>query len=611
MNRNRPKPGLSRKIVAYYLCFCLVAVCWLAVGIVLTAHALVCDRGANACLSRLGKTSAAIEIHWLRHGADGLNKILNDLAANCQAASCSVVGPDGKIVAHTSPSFVGRPADEPVGKRGRWGEVTSVRYEGAAGRMIQEFRTPLTAQHRRIGQLRVAIDEPTLWATVQATAPMAPIAILAPMVLAGIGAYVMARSTRPVASIEQRLQEIARAPAGADLALEPMPARDAATFGWNRLVEHAQRGGGSSDAANLAVALEEAAQDRNNAQFEEILNRLTDGVAVTDAEGRIAFANQAVAALLGAGDADDADVALLGESLQSRLLTQASDAEDAEPLVNGPLQRTAVCELAQRADGADRILRIARLPLSGAPSRGHVWSLRDVTQQKLSEQTRDRFIDTATHELRTPLANIKAYAETLATTEYIDVELQKEFCNIINSEVTRLARFIDDLLSISSMEVGALTIERQKVETSRMFAEVLAKVEPLMQKKSIEFTTAFPSKMPDLHLDKDKIIAVLVNVLGNAAKYTPGGGRISLKVKIENGTLTAAVQDSGLGISAEDLPRLFDKFFRSDDPRVQAEIGSGLGLSLAQEVVRMHGGDIEVESVLNQGSTFAVSLPVG
>src|SRR5262249_26460505 len=106
----------------------------------------------------------------------------------------------------------------------------------------------------------------------------------------------------------------------------------------------------------------------------------------------------------------------------------------------------------------------SRLPLGGDDARGHVWSMRDVTQQKLTEQTRDRFIDTATHELRTPLANIKAYSETLATSEHVNVELQKEFCNIINSEVTRLARFIDDLLSISSMEVGSLTITRQKVE---------------------------------------------------------------------------------------------------------------------------------------------------
>ena len=224
-----------------------------------------------------------------------------------------------------------------------------------------------------------------------------------------------------------------------------------------------------------------------------------------------------------------------------------------------------------------------------------------MTQQKLTEKTRDQFIDAATHELRTPLSNIKAYAETLATSKEIAVEEQKEFCNIINSEVTRLARFVDDLLSISSMEAGSIVIERQRTISSRLFEEVIAKVQPLMNRRSIEFDVQLPSKMADLQLDKDKIVAVLVNMLGNAAKYTPKKGRVSLRVKLDESQLQIAVEDTGVGISAEELPKVFDKFFRSSDPRVREETGTGLGLSLAREVIRMHGGDITVESQLDQG----------
>jgi two-component system phosphate regulon sensor histidine kinase PhoR len=223
---------------------------------------------------------------------------------------------------------------------------------------------------------------------------------------------------------------------------------------------------------------------------------------------------------------------------------------------------------------------------------------------------RDQFIDTATHELRTPLSNIKAYAEMLATCDRIELEQQKEFCNIINSEVTRLARFVDDLLSISSMEVGSLSAERQKVETVRLFDEVLAKVQPMMQKKDIQFEVRLPEKMRDLTLDKEKMVAVLVNLLGNAAKYTPAGGHVALKVKLDDKLLQIAVEDTGVGINAEELPLVFEKFFRSSDARVQAETGTGLGLSLAREVVRMHGGDITVESQLDKGSTFLVSIPL-
>jgi two-component system phosphate regulon sensor histidine kinase PhoR len=272
--------------------------------------------------------------------------------------------------------------------------------------------------------------------------------------------------------------------------------------------------------------------------------------------------------------------------------------------------RPAVAELHRAGGPSERIVRISRQPAKDGRLQGQVWCLRDVTQQKLAEKMRDSFIDTATHELRTPLSNIKAYAETMVTYDSIDIEEQKEFCNIINSEVTRLARFVDDLLSISSMEMGSLIIEKQKVETIRLFEEVLDKVEPLMNQKAIAFDVDLPEKMRELHLDKDKFVAVIVNLLGNAVKYTPSGGRVTLRVKLEESQLQVAVEDSGMGIAADEIPRVFEKFFRSADPRVQNETGTGLGLSLAQEVVRMHGGDITVESVLNQGSTFTVTVPV-
>jgi two-component system phosphate regulon sensor histidine kinase PhoR len=407
--------------------------------------------------------------------------------------------------------------------------------------------------------------------------------------------------------VEGTLRDIARCPHGAELDVAPLRARDAVSVGWNRVVEYVHSLQRDASQGGLSAILEQAAGSRSGGRFEEVLQRLSEGVAVTNAEGRIEFANQAIAALLGAADPE---AELNGSSLEQRLLTTAAAPQGDELLSPGSRHRTAVCELHQVSGEDERILRVARLPLSSDDSRGHVWTLRDVTQQKLTEQTRDRFIDTATHELRTPLSNIKAYSETLATSDHVNVELQKEFCNIINSEVTRLARFIDDLLSISSMEVGSLTITRQKVETERMFAEVLNKVEPLMKQKSIEFDVSLPPKMPELHLDKDKIIAVVVNLLGNAAKYTPEGGRVAMKVKAEEGRLKVAVEDTGFGISPQDVERVFEKFFRSDDPRVQAETGTGLGLSLAREIVRMHHGEITVESELDQGSKFILSLPL-
>ncbi len=271
--------------------------------------------------------------------------------------------------------------------------------------------------------------------------------------------------------------------------------------------------------------------------------------------------------------------------------------------------RTALAEVTRSHGQRQRVLRVERQPIESGDS-GHVWSLRDVTQQKLAEEMRGQFIDSATHELRTPLANIRAYSETLALMDDVDLEQQKEFCNTINNEATRLARFVDDLLSVSSMEVGSLSINRQNVNLKRLLDEVVDKVKPLTAKKSQDFGIDLPEKLGDAYLDKDKISAMLVNLLGNASKYTPDKGRIGIVVTSAEGVLTINVEDSGVGIASEELPRIFDKFFRSKDPRVQGEIGTGLGLSLANEIVRLHGGKLTVKSVLDKGSTFTVSIPL-
>ncbi|MCC6494328.1 MAG: PAS domain-containing protein, partial [Pirellulales bacterium] len=583
------KIGLSRKIVAYHLLFSLLAVCWLAAALVLTSHSLLVQRQANYLLARLGRAAAAVEMHYVRHGGDGLEAVLRDLNRDAYTLYWAVVGLDGKYLAHTDVALQAKNADEPAGVRSQRADAASVAYTNAHGQAIQEFRVALAAGSQSLGELRVAMEEPSLAATVRAALPYIPLVVLAPAGLIGLGAVTVGRLSRPMTALEDQLRVFAQVPLGDLLETSALPVRDVVSLGWNRIVDELDHLRKHAAGAQIGDRLADAEHQRREAQFEQILQRLSDGIAVTDAEGRVAFANRAINALL--GEQEGADL-LEGIQLDQRLLESAASPADCELLAASSLQRSAVAEVVQKGSDADRTLRVARIPLGTDGRQGHIWTLRDVTQQKLAEQSRDHFIDTATHELRTPLANIKAYAETLASAEYIDVELQKEFCNIINSEVTRLARFIDDLLSISSMEAGALTIERLKVDTQRLFSEVLSKVETLMQQKQIDFQVELPPKMPEMHLDKDKLVAVLVNVLGNAAKYTPVGGRVSLKVKAEEGRLRASVEDTGFGIAAEELPKVFDKFFRSDDPRVQAEVGTGLGLSRAREVVRMHGGEL-------------------
>jgi two-component system phosphate regulon sensor histidine kinase PhoR len=300
--------------------------------------------------------------------------------------------------------------------------------------------------------------------------------------------------------------------------------------------------------------------------------------------------------------------------LMADQLTKRWHMTETDPLLSPENQdRPVVTEMVREENGQRRIARVARHPIcivGGGKQECHVWTIRDVTQQKLAEEMRDQFVDTATHELRTPLANIKAYAETLALADVIDVEQQKQFLNTINSEATRLARFVDDLLSVSSMELGSLALNKQVTDLRRMLNEVIAKIKPQVEEKKLTFEVALPEKMPEPELDKDKIAAVLVNLLGNAVKYTPDNGRVTFRVNITDQQIAVEIEDTGVGIAEDELGKVFEKFFRSQDPRVQEQTGTGLGLALAQEVVRLHGGRITVESEINKGSTFSVLLPL-
>lgn len=405
--------------------------------------------------------------------------------------------------------------------------------------------------------------------------------------------------------IERQLCDAAVVPPGESLRLEPAAGAGPLAAGWNRIVA-SMRGDGRG--SNLEHRLAEALAGMQSQKSERFLNGLPDGVAATDADGRITFANRALKSLVGTPDAD-----LAGKFLDELLPLHGQRQADAVRRALRQHGQPWVVELQRSADMTDGMLRVARTPLAGDghEPKASLWTIRDITQQKLAEEARNQFVCSATHELRTPLANIKAYAETLMLGDAIDDEHQKEFFNIINSEATRLARFVDELLDVSRMEAGSLSLDRQATDMERLLTETVEKVRPQMTQKQIAFDVSIPPKLPELRIDKDKVAAALVNLLGNAAKYTPDGGRVKLTVECDARELHVHVEDTGIGIAPEELSKLGTKFFRSSDARVRDITGSGLGLSFVQEAARLHGGRLSVTSELNRGSRFSLTLPLG
>ncbi len=420
-----------------------------------------------------------------------------------------------------------------------------------------------------------------------------------------VGGWLIHRSLFTLLYFENRLSMLsATASPQEDSAfvMESVSGNTRADFGWNRLVDVSRKWQALTE---LQSTLTSSMSDRRRGTGLQLLDALSEGVATVDSEGRISYANAVLAAMCGESSGEK----LVGKRLGD---TFAVDPATAAKLHGDTDQAQTVFEWRLHSGTVEHVFRGHRRPgrKSDGGSIAYVWTIRDITQQKLADSMRDKFLATATHEFRTPLANIRAYAESLDMSVDLDTESRKRFYNVIQSESLRLSQLVDDLLDISRMQAGAMALDCRETDLGRLVEEISQKVEGEMRDKNLEYRIELPPKYPKLSLDKGKLAAALVNLLGNASKYTPEGGRVTFRVDVNSKQIEFVVTDSGIGISEEDLSRVFERFYRCNDDRVREITGSGLGLALTQEVARLHGGDIAVESKLNEGSTFRITIPL-
>lgn len=264
----------------------------------------------------------------------------------------------------------------------------------------------------------------------------------------------------------------------------------------------------------------------------------------------------------------------------------------------------------------------------GKPT-GSFFVIRNLTETKrlmaLEEidRMKSEFVSQVSHELRTPLTSIKAYAETLlASVDEGDIDTQREFLQVINTESDRLTELIEDLLSLSRIEAREVKMRKVTLNVKQEIERVLDVLKPRAEKNKVAVEVKFEDDLPAFAADRDMVAQVLVNLIGNAIKYSPDGGNVVVSVSlhqkvnsdnthIQAESVEIQVQDSGIGIPKEDVPYIFDKFYRAHDEVVRNLGGTGLGLAITKQIVAdLHQGEIFVKSKLGQGSTFVARFPV-
>jgi PAS domain S-box-containing protein len=342
------------------------------------------------------------------------------------------------------------------------------------------------------------------------------------------------------------------------------------------------------------------------------LSSMGDGVIAADAENRVMLLNTAAEKLIG-WKFDDVQHKPVGE------VFRVIDEKTKQP-VDSPIDKALVSNQIESAGDHDALLTRfgQRRPISAtaAPIRnydgtvtGIVMVFRDVSAQREIDRLKADFISSVSHELRTPLTSIKAYTETILCDENMPPETQREFLQIIDEESDRLTKLINGILEISRIESGTIEIVQEPVNINALMSRVVLDMEAFAKKKDVNLNTDIEPNLPELIGDENKIQSMISNLINNAVKFTPEHGTVSVSVNKDNDRLRMVVSDTGMGIPASDLPKIFGRFYRVHRPGKQIQ-GTGLGLAIVKEIVVRHNGTIQVESEPDQGTTFTVFLPL-
>lgn len=331
---------------------------------------------------------------------------------------------------------------------------------------------------------------------------------------------------------------------------------------------------------------------RGRAESEALVEAMIEGVIAADGRGHIVTANSAARQLLGYG---------AEESLP-----------DLEQLFRGKAAREVVSAVvagqtveARELDLDDRTVLLQGRPL---PSGGALLVLHDVTDIRHLEAVRRDFVANVSHELKTPLTSISGYAETLVTDEP-DADTRRRFLSVILTNARRMQRLVDGLLDLSRIESGGWHPAAEPVDGPAMVRETWGLFAERSAARRIAFLPEFGAANGTLHVDPDALRQVLSNLFDNALRYTPEGGRITVKLASEAGGVQLTVADSGSGIAHEHLPRIFERFYRADPGRSREEGGTGLGLAIVKHLVEAHGGTVNAESQLGRGTVISAWFP--
>lgn len=343
--------------------------------------------------------------------------------------------------------------------------------------------------------------------------------------------------------------------------------------------------------------------EQESKRLNSILFYMTDGVLATNRRGQIIMINDTAKKQLG----------LVKEDVLNRSILELLKIEENYELRDLITQSPELLLDSQDINGEYLNLRVrfALIRRESGFISGLVAVLHDTTEQEKEERERRLFVSNVSHELRTPLTSVKSYLEALDERALCET-VAPDFIKVSLDETNRMMRMVTDLLHLSRIDNATSHLDVELINFTAFITFILNRFDKMKgqeKEKKYELVRDYPINSIWMEIDTDKMTQVVDNILNNAIKYSPDGGKITVRMKTTEDQMILSISDHGLGIPKQDLPRIFDRFYRVDRARSRAQGGTGLGLSIAKEIIKQHKGFIWAKSEYGKGSTFTIVLP--
>lgn len=533
--------------------------------------------------------------------SDNSVKLQNDIRellvdysrASSNLIEVRIVDDKGKILGTSNlnnQGIVGQKSNDPLVKRtlslGTTSEDKIYKDESNKNNRVWVNVSSIKNKGQVIGAIYLVADIESVYKQVDDITNIFITGTLIAMIITAVLGILLSRTiTKPIIEMKRQAYAMARG----------NYSRKVKVYGVDEIGELAD----SFNTLTKRVQEAQAMTEGERRKLSSVLAYMTDGVIATDRRGKVILINTPAEKMLrvkheSANGRSIIDVLDIGDTYQFEDLMEVDGSLTMDrSTLDKPYVLRANFSVIQRETGFNN---------------GVIAGLHDITDQEKVDQERRDFVSNVSHELRTPLTSMHSYLEALSDGAWEDKEIAPRFLEVTQNETERMIRLVNDLLKLSRMDGGREQLEKSFVNFTDFFNHIIDRFE-MMKKETIMFKRHIPREPVIIEIDEDKVMQVLDNIISNANKYSPDGGRISFYLKKFEDEIEVSIADEGLGVPDEDLANVFDRFFRVDKARSREMGGTGLGLAIAREVIEAHGGRIWAERNKTKGTIIKFTLP--